>query len=157
MDDVFTIKIKVHDESELYNRFDGERLTPNDEVVSYIAGKIPNRRYKQKTDLEIISDNAVDRAQFKKALDALVDTEEAANRLELRKTRLKQVFLVIVGIAFIALSFYLTRFEIKMIAEISSIIGSFSIWEATNIWLIESKRLYATRRRLEKMKDTQIK
>ena len=157
MEDIFTIKISVSDESELYSPYDSERLTPNDEVIAYIAGKIPNRRYKQKTVLEITSANEVDRAQFKKALDFLVDTEEAANRIELQKTRLRQMFLVIVGIAFIALSFYLTRFDIKMIAEISSIIGTFSIWEATNIWLIESKRLYATRRRLEKMKDTEIR
>lgn len=157
MNNTFVIKIYVDDESELYNSFDKEHLTPNDEVVSYIVGKLPNRRLNEKTVIELVSDNEIDKEQFKKALNNQIKTEEASNKREKNLELLKQVFLVFVGLMFITLSFYISKFDVKMLSEISSIIGTFSIWEATNIWLIDTRRINATGRQLERMKNTEIR
>ena len=61
-----------------------------------------------------------------------------------------------IGIAFIAVWLVLSAFTGTVIAEVLSIIGSFAVWEAANIWIIDRPEMRLTRMRLKKLMETEV-
>ena len=73
------------------------------------------------------------------------------------ENRTKEIWLLIIGILFIAFSISLADKINVIVLEIISTIGSFSIWEAANSWLLESKSIKLDKLKILKLKNSEIR
>lgn len=146
------IDVNIEDKHNIYNPLSyGENLDLNEEIYSFIDSQtnvIPAEiplvvRFHGKVD-ENEQDkikNIMQQHYTLKSFDILWDV--AANMR-------KMVALCIFGVLVLAAYFYISFTSGNvMFAEILSIIGSFSLWEAADAFLLERPRLRRERRNLE--------
>jgi hypothetical protein len=62
-----------------------------------------------------------------------------------------------IGIAFIAGWLLAARQTESVSVEVLSIIGSFAVWEAANIWISEKPHIRLRKLRLMILKDTEVR
>ena len=151
------MKIKISNEDELYNSFDKFEETLSEDLISYINNKAEVAPIKEKEDIEIVSANKIDEDKFKKSFEKYCNEQLMIVNRQQRINRTKQIGMLMVGIVFIILSILLTDKINIIILEIVSTIGSFSIWESANSWLLESKVIKFNKLKAMKLKDTEIK
>ncbi len=151
------MKIKISNEDELYNSFDQFEETLSEDLISYINNKAEVAPIKEKEDIEIVSANKIDEDKFKKSFEKYCNEQLMLVNRQQRINRTKQIGMLMVGIVFIILSILLTDKINIIILEIVSTIGSFSIWESANSWLLESKVIKFNKLKAMKLKDTEIK
>ncbi len=151
------MKIKINDENELYNPFDKFEETLSADVISYISDKSELVPIREKEDIQIISESKIDENKFKKCFEKYCEEQLTLINRRQRINRTKELGMLIVGIIFIAFSIILTNKINTIILEIISTIGSFSIWECTNSWLLESKAIKVSKLKILKLKSSEIK
>lgn len=138
---MFEVKIYVENEKELYNSFDKEKTTLNSDLTSYIRECMSERKIGEKIALTITSPAKIDENKFRVAADKFIIKQKRSLNKEAKAYSLQSIMLLIVGIAFVVLGIVLGNSINIVIATIISTIGSFSIWEAANRWLIELPRI----------------
>ncbi len=151
------MKIKIDNENELYNPFDKFEETLSEDLISYINNKSEITPIKQKEDIEIISAKEIDENKFKNSFKKYCDEQLILINRQQKINRTKQVGMLIVGIVFIIFSIILTDKINIIILEIISTIGSFSIWESANSWLLQSKAIKFNKLKAMKLKNSEIK
>lgn len=151
------MKVNIKDESELYNSFDKFEETLSEDLISYINSKEEITSIKEKEDIEIISTQKIDEEKFKKAFEKYCDEQLLIIKRKQKINRTKQFWMLVIGIVFIIFSLVLAN-KINIITlEIVSTIGSFSIWESANSWLIESKVIRYNKKKAIKLKNSELK
>ena len=153
---VFMIKIKIKTESDLYHPFDEDQKTLSEDVISYIERKYEEKHLGDKPVIRIICDEEIDEHAVREAFHSHVESEKESIRKEAKINTLKQLRLFAIGIAFIALWLTLSANIENILIEVLSIVGSFSIWEATNIWIVDKPELRVRKKRLEYLSGTKI-
>ena len=128
----YEIKIKIHEEVELYNPFDPEGSELSDEVIAYIVRKYQNS-----------------------FLDYARKEEMILGKVR-NRTTLKQLTMFVIGILAISLWLFVARRTENLLVEILSIIGSFALWEAVNIWIVEKPVMRMEENRLKKMMQAEV-
>ena len=151
------MKIKVDNEKELYNSFDKFEETLSEDLISYINSKEEIASMKEKEDIEIISTKKIDENKFEKAFRKYCNEQLMILNRQQRINRTKQIGMLIVGIIFIIFSIVLTGKISIIILEIVSTLGSFSIWESANSWLLQSKAIKYNKLKVIKLKNSEIK
>ncbi len=151
------MKVKINDEHELYNSFDQFDETLSEDLVSYINSKEEIASIKEKGVIEIISEKKIDENKFKKAFEKYCDEQLIIINRQQKINRTKQIGMLIVGILFIIFSILLADKINIIILEIISTIGSFSIWESANSWLLQSKAIKFNKLKAIKLKNSEIK
>ena len=153
---IHTIKLRVDDERDLYNSFAINQDTLSDDLMSYIEQKAEDRNIGEKVIIEVDSHKDIDIENLKRVFHKYIDDE--LNSLEKAKKvySMKQIRLFIIGFIFIAIWLAFSKTNFAVIVEILSIIGSFAIWEATNIWLIDKPDLKMRRIKFEFLKNFEI-
>ncbi len=151
------MKIHINNEEELYNSFDKFEETLSEDLISYINNREEISSIKEKEDIEINSTKKIDEDKFRKAFEKYCDEQLLLINKRKKINRTKQIWMLIVGIVFIIFSLVLAD-KINLITlEIISTIGSFSIWESANSWLLESKTIRFSKLKAEKLKNSEIK
>ena len=151
------MKIKIDNEDELYNSFDKFGETLSEDLISYINNREEVTSIKEKEDIEIISTKKIDKDKFKKSFQKYCDEQLILINRQQRINRTKQIGMLIVGIVFIIFSILLADKINIIILEIISTIGSFSIWESANSWLLQSKTIKFKKLKAMKLKNSEIK
>lgn len=151
------MKVKINDEHELYNSFDQFDETLSEDLVSYINSKEEIASIKEKGVIEIISEKKIDENKFKKAFEKYCDEQLIIINRQQKINRTKQIWMLMVGILFIIFSILLADKINIIILEIISTIGSFSIWESANSWLLQSKSIKFNKLKAIKLKNSEIK
>ena len=151
------MKIKIDNEDELYNPFDKFEETLSEDLICYINNKSEISSIKEKEDIEIITANKIDENRFKKSFEKYCDEQLILINRQQRINRTKQIGMLIVGIVFIIFSILLNDKINIIILEIISTMGSFSIWESANSWLLQSKAIKFNKLRAMKLKSSEIK
>ena len=150
------ISIKIHEENDLYNPFDPDRIMFSDSVTAYILRKYHEIERSDQYCINIISDLPVDEERVRENFRTNMINEQHVQSREHHLSTLKQIRLFIIGIAFIA-AWLFTRSNHRIFVEILSIIGSFAVYEAANIWISEKPYIRAVKLRLKKLEDTEIR
>ena len=154
---MYEIKIKIHEETDLYNPLDPEQILLSDELVSYILRKYEERPdIRDKHVIHIYSDTPVEEERVKRNIRRYTEEEGKIIVRKQKTSRLKQVRLFIIGLAFIAFWLFMASITENIIVEVLSIIGSFAVWEAANIWIVELPAQRVYRRRLARLEDTEV-
>ena len=151
------MKVKIDDEHELYNSFDQFDETLSEDLISYINNKEEISSIKEKEIIEIISTKEIDENKFKKAFEKYCDEQLIVINRQQKINRTKQIGMLMVGIVFIIFSILLADKINIIILEIISTIGSFSIWESANSWLLQSKAIKFNKLKAIKLKNSEIK
>ena len=152
----FEIKIQIHKEADLYNPLDPEGSELSDEVISYMVRKYQEKGRKEKHIIHIISDEPVDEEKVRNSfLDYSTKEEMIFGNVRNRIT-LKQLTLFVIGILFISLWLFAASRTENLLVEILSIIGSFALWEAADIWIVEKPVMRIEEKRLKKKLQAEV-
>ena len=141
------MKIKISNEDELYNSFDKYGETLSEDLRSYINNKSEIALTNVKEDIEIISSKKIDENKFKNSFEKYCDEQLILLNRQQKVNKTKQIIF----------SILLTDKINLIILEIISTIGSFSIWESANSWLLQSKVIKFNKLRVMKLKNSEIK
>ena len=153
--DRFEIKIKVNDESELYNSFDPEGLTLGEDILAYLTERYSEKGFGKKSVLTF-SGADVDAEHLKIALRHHIKAELDKVEKQKRLNIIKQLRLLLIGVVFIAAGIFFSGRSDSVPIEILSIVGSFSVWEAANIWIVENPTLKMRKRLLTHLLEADI-
>jgi hypothetical protein len=152
----FEIKIKIHEEADLYNPLDPEGSELSDEVISYMVRKYQEKGRKEKHIIHIISDEPVDEEKVRNSFLAYSTKEEMIFGNVRNRITLKQLTLFVIGILFISLWLFASSRTENLLVEILSIIGSFALWEAADIWIVEKPVRRIEEKRLKKLMQAEV-
>ena len=148
--------ITIDDEKELYNKFDETQLTLDDKVVSYIEKNLYKKKLFDNLIIKIKSNNNVDTNKFTKAFKQYLNDRIELNQRLKNFNRVKQLRLFIIGLMLIIFSIIIGTVLNSIIYTIISTIGSFAIWETSNIWIIENMDSKVEKRILKSLLKAQI-
>lgn len=150
------IKIRIHDENDLYDPLDPDKQYLSDDVISYIE-----KRYSEKTDygkvnIHIISDKPVNTDRVKEAFHTYIENEKNSLEKEQHLASIRQIRLFVIGIIFISVWLIMSANIENILVEVLSIIGSFAIWEAADIWIVGKPEIHVKKRVLQRLQETNI-
>ncbi len=134
---MYDITIHVEDEKDLYNSFDSSRETLSDDFVSYIEEQLEGRKIIENVQLILRSDNPIDSNQLEKAMDSFLEARRKALDRDKRIKKWESIRLMVIGCFFVVIGIMFAEKFTSVVAAIVSTIGSFSIWEACNIFIRE--------------------
>lgn len=154
---MYEIKIKVHEEADLYNGFDPDQIQLKDEVVSYITRKYQEKERNDRYCMHIISDVPVDEERVRRNFRKYVKEEVGIINRDHKRSSMKQVLLFVIGITFIAIWAAMSSKTGVIVLEVLSIIGSFAVWEAANVWIVDKPAMRIQQLRLKKMMMTEVR
>ena len=151
------MKIKIDNENELYNSFDKYEKTLSEDLITYMNNKEEVVPIKERETIELISSQKIDENKFKKAFEKYCNEQLMIIKRKKKINNTKQIWLLVLGIIFIIFSVALADKLNVIVLEIISTIGSFSIWESANSWLLESKVIKFEMLKVLKLKNSEIK
>ena len=137
--DTRIIKVKIHEESDLYAEMDPDHKMLSDDTISYFERVYLRKHRKIEEDyvINITSDVPVNEERVKENI-----CEEFTQRIddishELRLLMIKAIVMLIFGAATLSLWLYVSAKTDSVFAEILSIIGWVFVWEATDIFVLQ--------------------
>ena len=151
------MEIRIENENELYNSFDKFEETLSEDLISYITNKESITPIKEKETIKIYSKEKLNEDKFKNAFNKYCEEQLILLKRKQRINSTKQIWLLLIGILFIIFSITLTDKINVIVLEIVSTIGSFSIWESANSWLLQSKAIKFDKLKILKLKNSEIK
>ena len=152
----YTIKVKVTNKSEVYNSYDPDGLTLNEDMIDYIRSFSVKCRNANRVTIEFISDTSLDEEKLRKAFAIMLDDETQKLRQEKKRNNIRQLWMLGIGCLFIIMGLLLGSYTGELTAAILSSVGSFSLWEAAAIWIVENPKNRLKRRWLEHLKNTEL-
>ncbi|MBQ4249935.1 MAG: hypothetical protein II705_07845 [Clostridia bacterium] len=150
------IKLRIHDENELYNRFDEDRQVLSDDVISYITDRFDERKLGSRIRIKIISDEPLNEENVKSAFMRSADALKSLNRKQRLLNNGKMIRLLIIGVALLAIGIVLTISLDQLPLALISAVGTFAVWEAASICLVKNPENTAARQRIEKLRDAEM-
>lgn len=145
------IKLSVPSADDLFNTLDPEASELNSDVKSYILEKMKNNDSDFQYEVHILSEDEIDETRVQESVRSWIDQELHDIKAEQRRNATQQAYLFLVGIMFIAISLALESRVSAVWFTVLSTIGSFSIWEATSIWIVENPKLRIRKRVIGKL------
>ncbi len=154
---LYEICLRIKDERELYHPLDESCRMLSEEVLDYITRQYEKKGLEEEIVFRIRCDGPVEEERVKNAFEELIVAEEIQNAKQKRINRVKQLWLFCVGVLFVTAAIVLERFfSYSTAIEIVSIVGSFAVWEAANIWIVENPKSRLRKHLLRKLKATRI-
>ena len=150
------IPICVDDERALYDTFDPADQRFSDGFKSYLEDFIENRNPGGRVRLELTCSKGFDLERFRRAYRLHIDRlHQSSRRYRVRKTA-SALRLLAIGIAFVLIGITFSGSFGEVAAAIVSTVGSFSIWEASAVWIEEMPLIAAKARILAVLNEAEI-
>jgi len=152
------IKMKIHEESELYSPMDPDQMILSDDVASYLERAFLNkhRALMENYVITIISDTPVDKDHATRAIKQEFERQKDDIRFGLMRLMQKMVCLAALGVALLALWLYLAATTESVGVEILSIMGWVCVWEATSIAIMQRPELRIMQKNLDRLTHAEI-
>lgn len=138
------ITLEIEKESDLYCPYNHE-YELDESITDYLLRKAKEKGRDEGLLIRICSKEPVDEARVREAFDRWIKSVELQLKKESRANAVKQAWMFCVGIFFVGLSLILERYIEAILFTVLSTIGSFAIWEASSIWIIENPKLRFTK------------
>lgn len=150
------IKLKIHEEADLFSEFDPDQNLLSGDVVDYLERNYLNkhRSVAETYTLHIISDTPVNEERVKTKFAAYFTQEKDNVSYTRKRLILKQALLFAFGLLILLIWFYLSvsSKDVSVIRlEVLSIMGWVAIWEATSIAILELPRLTILKKAYERI------
>ncbi len=134
---MFEIRVKIDREEDLYCSFDEKGQTLSDEVLAYIISAMDGQRMGEQLRLSFVSTLDLNEERLEKAIQTYIDSVNISVKREKRSSWINSLRLLTIGVIFIVFGLVFTNRMGEVGAFIVSTIGSFSVWEAANVWIQE--------------------
>jgi hypothetical protein len=85
-----------------------------------------------------------------------IENEKNALKKKQHLASIRQVRLFVIGIIFISIWLIISANIENILVEVLSIIGSFAIWEAADIWIVGKPEIRVKKRILQRLQETNI-
>lgn len=151
----FDIYIHVDDEDELYNSFDRRKMLISDDLVSFVT-TICDAKPDHMGIRLIISGAKINQKRLRSAIDLYIDLELARNERQHKTNFRRQLIMFLIGMAFISLYYVFDTVWAEVPLEFIATIGSFSLWEAANVWLVEGPERRKEKRFYDRLRSIEI-
>ena len=152
------IKLKIHEESDLFTPYDPDQKLLSEEVSGYLVRCYANKHRQSMEDyvIHIYSDMPVNEEHVKMAIRNHCEQESNNNKHRMKLETLREIALAIVGLIFLSIWFFLSSSREGVLMEVLSIMGWVAIWEATSIAIIRRPELYFVKKIYEHALKAQI-
>ena len=153
---MFEIKIRIDREEDLYCGFDETGLTLSDDVLSYIIRALEGRSKGERLRLRFISALDLDESRLERAIGQYMEYVTRTVKRQKRSSWLNSLRLLAIGVVFIVLGLAFENRMGAVVAAIVSTIGSFSVWEAANVWIQKFPAIRANERAVSFLKQSEL-
>lgn len=130
--------------------------TLSNDVISYIEDNLEKKKIIEDLVIKIKTNDDVDEDHIKKVLNNYIEDKIELNERHRKNNKLKQIRLFIIGLIFIILSIIVGKTLDTILYTIISTIGSFAIWEAADIWIVENMDSKIRDRKLKSLLNSKI-
>jgi hypothetical protein len=134
------IYINVENESDIYSTFGGPGDL-NSEFVDYVIGKLKESEKLDPVQLIFQSREPLDEQRVRDSISMWVKNEKHELKREEHTSKLRQMWMLAIGVVFVALSIAVELIVSEFSFTILSTIGAFALWEAANLWIVETPQL----------------
>ncbi len=131
----FIIPVYIKGENELYSEFDPAGQALSSSLREYLSDCLEDRGFMENVILVLHSPELLDMNRFKNAYVAFLEKLISRNKKEMIKYKTDSFRLLIIGVVFIANGILLNGHIDQVFSVIISTIGSFSVWEASAVWI----------------------
>ncbi len=158
MSEVKEIKLKIHEENDLYSDYDPDRMLLSEDVVSYFMRNFlhKHRRLREKFLIHIISDTPVNETRVKECIRAYFAQDMEDTNYLVRRLTAKEIGLALAGAILLSIWLFVVPKASDFKLEILCIMGWVGIWEATEIFLTERPELIMMKKNLANMQNAEI-
>ncbi len=153
---MYEINLTIRNEKELYSPFDDTCRTLSQDVSDYLVEQYGRKEVGDEIVLKIKCGEPVDFDRARGAFQELIREQELHNANQKKINLIKQLWLFCVGVVFVAAGIMLDGVLDSVPVELISIVGSFAVWEAANIWIVENPRTHIARMMLKRLNATKI-
>lgn len=154
--DPLVIPVCVDDESALYQAYDPMGLRLSDGFRDYLEDFIEDRKPGEGVRLELTCPRGFDLEHFRWAFRCHIDRLRRKNHRNRLRRRANALRLLGIGVTFILIGIVFAKSMGEVAAAIVSTVGSFSIWEASAIWIEEMPVITARERILAMLSEAEI-
>lgn len=156
--DTREIKIKIHDESDLFSPFDPDQEILSEDVFQYISRNYMNkhRNSNEKYVIRIISDMPVNEDKIRKRLQEQFSQQQDNLKFELKKISFKEVSLGVFGMILLFIWFFFSSGADNINLELLSIVGTVAVWESVSIAFMVRPDLYKMKKSFDKVLKADI-
>ena len=134
------IYINVESENDIYSTFGGPGEL-NGEFVDYVVGKLKDTELLEPVQLVFQSREPMDEQRVRDSISMWIKNENHDLQREERANKLRQLWLLIIGVAFVAVSIAVELLVSEFSFTVLSTIGAFALWEVANGWILENPQL----------------
>lgn len=153
---MYEINLRIQQEDDLYSPYDERRLTLRGDVADYLAGQYNTKELGDEIILKIKSDGPLSYERVRAAFRELIRDWEIRTANQRRLNGIKQLWLIGVGSVFVAAAILLDGILNPILVELISIVGSFAVWEAANIWIVQGPKIRRDRKTMKGLVSTKI-
>ena len=155
------IKLRIHEEADLFTPLDPDRFILSDDVISYLNIKyeIMYRKYRKKNEaytIHIFSDTPVNEHRVKDAIREHCSHEMENLRFLSKIETRKELSLGALGTVILSVWFILSHYTEGVFLEILTIMGWVAIWEATGGAILKRPELYQIKKKYELASKAEI-
>lgn len=152
----FLLPVCIRSEQELYSEFDPSGQILSSSLRDYLSDYIEDRNVGEDVHIAIHSAQEPDMERFQEAYTSFIDRLIERNRKEANRFKFDSIRLLVIGVIFVAAGILLSGHINQVLAVIISTIGSFSIWEASAVWIKTLPNLRAKKMLLKKLASAKI-
>lgn len=153
----FIIPINVGEEKDMYTEYDPSGLSFSSNLTDYLSDYVEDRKLGERVCVEIRSDAEPDMEKIRKAFLLFIEKFSRRNRREIRRNQVNSMRLLLIGILFIVIGIVSASRINSVEAAIISTIGSFSVWEASAVWIETLPSLKKRERLLNMFAEAEIR
>ena len=152
------MKIKIHEESDLFSDYDPDQKMLTEDIFEYIFRSFQQMKSGRKEDHEIhiCSDLPVNEENVTEKIRQFFRSEKAILNQTLKKMYLKAGCLFAFGLLALTLWLYFSGQDTNLNLEILSIIGWVAIWEAASIILMDRQAVARSKKDMDKIINSKI-
>ena len=155
------IKLKIHEEADLFSACDPDQTLLSEEVASYLERNYLDK-YTSANEgyiFHIYSDTPVNEESVKSKLLNYFSGEKENISCSVKRLTMKQICLTVIGVLVLAFWYFLSgKLESAGVVklEIISIIGWVSIWEAASISIMQRPELVRVKKAYDRIANARI-
>ena len=146
------IIINVDSESDIYNTFGGVGEL-NEEFIDYVINKIKDSDLLEPVQLTFLSHEAMNEQRVRDSISKWIKKEKQDLQREERTNKLRQLWMLIIGVVFVAVSIAVELLVSEFSFTVLSNIGGVAIWESAFVWLVENPQLRLRRHFVKHMNN----
>lgn len=152
------INLKIHEEADLYSPYDPSGVHLSEDVIAYFSRCYleTHEKDKEKVLLRIESDTLVDRKTVEERIRAHFGRELKIARRSLKILMMKEICIGFLGLMVLSLWLMLSAKSGGLHVEVLFMIAGVSIWEATNLAIIQHPALYKVKKEFEYLQNAEI-